>query len=1223
MRSTIPTMNSKSLDGLMRKTTNNSPPVASYTLKRCNGTSAMKRTPATLLVLLFVLSMATPMVNPLLDGNASSSTSARATGVDVTVTEVSFSYTTSSDEGKYRMFSSNHPIPLNRPAELYVVDAVVDVPIFGEVTVQNLGTNPSGTIDVMLKILHNEYQQFEMINVTQQLSSLGGGASNSIGFTFTPTYSGNHSLQVTGVSTVSDDNAANNQFNRHFTVASHYFNCDDLTLWTNTNEWGVNSDTSLSLGSACHVGNGEVSTYSPSAMSVLETPVFDMSDAVSNPLRTNGISFFYTGSSQPGDELKVYVDNNAGGSTQLASIVGTVDQVFIDGANWQTFSVNNQGATSPLLPAPPSAFSPATTFRFVFNTDASGNDVGFWLDDIVIMYDQKVKPIEYAISSSGVSTLGSLPGEWGAVGVSLTNDGNISDYILPSITGLPQDWEVYFAHTTGVSINDQTGILLAPGETKTIEVKIKPDENATTGFEQMNFVGTSSQYSTVNTTLPVQFQVLPDREPFIVQPTVRPACPPGYTCPFEVEIRNIGDATDVFDLTLDSMALPNGWSVQFAWTQATSILVRPDTPVTVGLSMTVPVGATPDTVATFSLQSQSQNNSAKSHSLPIDIAASMISEAEVGMTFAQGDKDWLIDAGETKEVTFTIWNNASRQDIFSMEVLHDSSQTWVVEQPMRPDAVINPGATTTFTAKITAPATGQAGDKAPIITPQITSERSGMTIAGEAFDEIRVRTISDLSIELIETPMKLRPGTSNKVLVEITNNGNGPVEAMISAQDLPSAWTTWFTLNGENQTGSLALSAPYDLENNATVEFWILVPSEEAASEIHTIALVVDSAQGLEDLNPNDNAVTFDTITASVKIPSLVGSSSSQSATVGDTVSINSTLTNIGNAADDSIIVIATVSSSPPIPDLIAFFSTGLSSTSKAVDEATTLMLLPNQSTVLTVDLILPDDMLINTRIVVSFQVIAGLNAEMQPYELQHDALILVDQQRRIEAALSAPTTIIQPTGVGLPLFVNITSTSSQTEDVTLSAALPEQWQLVCNGVLLEQDGQNLSFSAGHVTPQLMDVPCTLHRLGGPLEGKITFSITNEDQTQSWQDGQVYMFSERTADGASVTTEVVAGGVAVFLGFVLLMVLLLRNRSPEEEMFNEQKEEPEHFIEQGTATMQGPPTTAGPPVSREPDPILNEQDGPPLPAEGLPSGWTQEQWTHYGQQYLDRTEGQA
>ena len=78
-----------------------------------------------------------------------------------------------------------------------------------------------------------------------------------------------------------------------------------------------------------------------------------------------------------------------------------------------------------------------------------------------------------------------------------------------------------------------------------------PDENASIGFNQLTFKATSSQYQTVNSTLPVQFQVLPDREPFIVIPEQRPSCPPGYTCPFEIEVQNIGDATDVFDLSID------------------------------------------------------------------------------------------------------------------------------------------------------------------------------------------------------------------------------------------------------------------------------------------------------------------------------------------------------------------------------------------------------------------------------------------------------------------------------------------------------------------------------------------------------------------------------------------------------------------------------------------------------------------------------------------------
>lgn len=507
----------------------------------------MKRQAAIVLVLLFLVASLSPLTELESTHDSMLAPSARATGVDLTVSDVSFSYTTSADEGRYRMFSSNHPIPsFNRPASLYVVDTVVDVPIYVEFTIENLGTNPSGTIDVQLKILHDEYQQFEMVNVTQQMSTLNGGSSNSIGFMVTPTYAGNHSLQAYASSTVLDDQPSNNQYNRHFTVASHYFNCDDLSLWTTTNEWGTNSDTSLSEGSACHVGNGETSSYGASTTSLLETPAIDMSDAVSAPTKTNGLSFFYTGSSQQGDEMKFSIKNGVSGQiSELGTLSGTIDQAFLDGASWQTFSATNQGATSPLVPASTSGFSSATTFQFVFTSNAIGNDIGFWLDDIVIVYDQKVKAKEYAISSSGVSTNGALPGEWGSVGIALTNDGNISDYVMPSVENLPVDWDVYFAHDSGVSINTQTGVLLAPGETKIIHMNLMPDENATTGFNQLTFTATSSQHQSVNTTLPVQFQVLPDREPLIIQPSERPACPPGYTCPFEVEVQNIGDATSM------------------------------------------------------------------------------------------------------------------------------------------------------------------------------------------------------------------------------------------------------------------------------------------------------------------------------------------------------------------------------------------------------------------------------------------------------------------------------------------------------------------------------------------------------------------------------------------------------------------------------------------------------------------------------------------------------
>ena len=737
--------------------------------------------------------------------------SGRATGVDVTVTDVSFSYTTAGDEEQYRMFSSNYPVPgFNRPALLYVVDAVVDVPIQVDVMVENLGTASSGTIDVNIKVLHNEYALFEMINETVQLGSLSGGNSNSISKVFTPTYAGNHTLSIRATSTVVDDNPQNDEKLGSLTVASSYFNCDSLVGWSAGTQWGLSTDTALSMGSSCHVGNGQSSSYNNNLATSLVTPVMDMSDAVSNPTRTNGLSFYYTGSAASGDVMKIQVLSAAGSWFQLGSISNTIDQNFIDGQDYQTFSVNNAGATSPLIPTPQEYFHSQTQFRFLFESDASGTDIGYYLDDIVFVYDQKVRQDEYALTSNGISTVGSVPGQWGTVRVEVTNDGNISDSVIPHIEGLPQEWNVYFAHPSGVSINTQSGVLLAPGESKFIDIKIQPDENATTGLQQMMFKGVSSQYAQVNTTLPMQFQVVPDREPYIVRPEVSPSCPPGNTCYFSIEVQNLGDATDVFDLTIDASTLPSTWGVNLAWTQDSSVLVRTDSPAQVDFTLTIPTDAIPDSMFSFSLTAVSQNNSIRTHTESIAVSASMISDAGIALTEQQMQNEWAIDAGETLSIEYIIWNNATRQDIFSVTLLHDPPGQWIIEQPGLDNAVINGESFTTFSIDITAPTTGQAGDMAPSITPHLTSKRSGMEFQGSAFDGIVVSTVSDLELRLLEAPQKLTPGVASKVLMEVENNGNGQVSATLSSETIPDSWSWWMRVDDVNHTGNIELSPPYD-----------------------------------------------------------------------------------------------------------------------------------------------------------------------------------------------------------------------------------------------------------------------------------------------------------------------------------------------------------------------------------------------------------------------------
>ena len=115
-------------------------------------------------------------------------------------------------------------------------------------------------------------------------------------------------------------------------------------------------------------------------------------------------------------------------------------------------------------------------------------------------------------------------------------------------------------------------------------------------------------------------------------PPVRPSCPPSHTCTFEVGLSNEGGATDVFDLSTDMSNIPNGWSVGLAWTQTTSVLIRPNETIPALFTMTVPADAAPDTVVEFDMTLQAQNDSSRLDIKTIPISASMVSEASVALT---------------------------------------------------------------------------------------------------------------------------------------------------------------------------------------------------------------------------------------------------------------------------------------------------------------------------------------------------------------------------------------------------------------------------------------------------------------------------------------------------------------------------------------------------------------------------------------------------------------
>ena len=1109
------------------------------------------------------------------------------------------------------MFSSNHPIlGFDRPESLYVVDSVNATPMDIEVTVRNDGTTPSGIITVQMLVLHDEYERFELANRSVTMNSLeSGGQGTATFYNVYVNYSGNHSLVVTPSFQGVDDDTTNDVLNRHYTVANYYFTCTSLVGWNAGTYWGTNTDTALSMGQSCHVGQGQSGAYTNNLQTDLMTPIWDMSDIVPNPTRTNGVTFFYAGSAQVNDGMKVYALDDQGNWDELANIAGTVGATL---SNWQTISNTHMGHTTPLIPSDTAShFHSNSRFKFTFTSDSSGTDVGYWFDDFVIVYDQSARTEEYNLDVSGVFTDGSIPGSWGKIRLDLTNTGNISDSLVPSVTNLPNDWNVAFSFPSGAGVNPNTGVRLLPGESRQIDVKLQPSPNASVGFVPLTFKASSLQNPSFSVEEQMQFQVSADRIPHIHVPEVKPKCAPGSSCAFYVDVENIGQATDVFDLDVAGKSLDQGWNVNLAFDQTPSVRLIPNQMQSVKFVMTVPSGETPDKTGDFWFTMTAQNDTTRTITEAIVVQASMISDADIDL---QSDPDMvtMMSAGETIEIKYTLTNLASRQDSFELNVDYTPQIGWTIEAEQRPPIVINPGASTTFYIAVTSPNNAQAGDMAPEFEPIITSTRSGMQYSGPAYNNIIIETLYDVGIQILSSESELKPGSTTVMNLEVSNYGNGPTSAAISLDNAPESWNYSLRLDGvilDNPTIDLGVS--YTGNDVMQVEILLFVPMTEAGGEFHTVTIVVQPDG--PDIQPNDNEANVDMITGRVNFPGLNGSILDAHAMVGSTVMINGSVMNIGNALESSMDVGFILSTSPPTDNVVAFMTAGVGGPTSENGETLTFPMGAGVTKLLFIDVIIGNDVPLNTRIVVTMFAEGGLDEDGNVIRLEHQNLITVDQQRKIDMELSEQgnTTIEQ----GL-IWFNLTSYSTQTEDVEYSFTYPLEWQIMCDGGLVVRDQSiNISLTYSRNTDVTKDIRCDIQRLGGTYAGEVSLTASTHDQTIQFTDSRTYEF-EKPVESSGFFSENLNGPTIIALGFgiVILLAILLIMRKQRTEVIEEE------------------PFIAGPPISQQTTvetiatqtPVhvaeteIDATITPPLPDGGLPVGWSMEQWIHYGQQYLDR-----
>lgn len=144
------------------------------------------------------------------------------------------------------------------------------------------------------------------------------------------------------------------------------------------------------------------------------------------------------------------------------------------------------------------------------------------------------------------------------------------------------------------------------------------------------------------------------------------------------------------------------------------------------------------------------------------------------------------------------------------------------------------------------------------------------------------------------------------------------------------------------------------------------------------------------------------------------------------------------------------------------------------------------------------------------------------------------------------------------------------------------------------------------------------------------FSLYSDDGIVGSEETLFIEFKELEAEsGLSSTTVAIGGG-----GFAILVVLMVQLMR-----YSGSRRNTEDDIEKYTPPLQEH-APSGPPISTQisddfsqdieveiekrvdsehPRTNSERSNGPPVPSSGLPEGWTMEQWSYYGQQYLDGT----
>ncbi|MDP6900212.1 MAG: CARDB domain-containing protein [Candidatus Thalassarchaeaceae archaeon] len=1162
-----------------------------------------------------------PTVNAATQGRA---------GMDVGPIAASVSYSSTTDHQSYAALSSQDPssIGMTRPAGLWIIDGMYMVSQRIDVTIENFGNTAATSFNVDIEILHDEYSDFILHSQTLNVPSLAPGATTDLTTTWLPDYTGNHTIRIT-THLANDVNTNNDVGSRSLTIGNMYDRAEATTSWSLGSNWYQSDEASLSGTYSFHVGGSTSSSnYGNNWDTSLVSPVIDTSDAHPNPTRGSGIGFFYTGEAIDADGFDIDVWDGNTWQRITSTVTASVDTDFSMGSSW-LITVNQVGSNSvPWWNIPASHMNSQFKFRINFHSNAAGTSIGYWIEDIVMFYDQKARPSEFSLSASTGQSGHARAGEWAETTVSLTNNGNLSDNVHLSVENLPNGWDYRFQHMTGSMIPDGVGIQLTPGESRNFKLLVQPSEGSPLGSTSVNVRMQSSEPS-VSASATASFVVDPDYEAGWVEQDPGFSCSPGNACDFELTLTNEGDGQDTFSLSTNDVLTHDGWTFGLTWDQSTLVTIDSGLTETISITANIPADALPGMRANSAFTATSQADPTKSSTIRANVTASMVSSGHVGVNPEDVPADgWWISPEESITVPFTIWNNASQQDTYAFSFETTGVFGWTVGIPTSSEVVIAPGGYARVLLSFTAPESAQANDPGPIVIPHAVSTQSGMSATESSFAGIRVRQLHDISLILTSTPdIDIVPGEPMGVPFEVENLGNG-AENVVFDMTVPFGWNWWVDIDGATITESLSLSTSYDGNSIASGTLWFEAPGNEDPGQIYDLGFSASPIVGV-DPTPDDAHNSWEIRTKMTAIPEIDDFTEQEvSVWIGQSIGYDLALRNAGNTFDSSMRARVTVDSNQPGLFVQIHSSRGSGQLNGWID----LPMAAGGEENLYISFETFENYPLGQSVQLSVEIEGGrVTSSDNLQTLTKTITINVDQKRDVSVSANLDPDVRLTAGESHPFQINVTSDSTMPITFTLHSTVPETAILECQP-LVQNGSIVLLLPASNPAPQVGTIDCGIILEDSELARTFTFEIIDDQGTVVWQSGVTHLKTKEISqtgsfslgDNLNLTAISVISGV-LFIAFFVAMTIMIRRRRKTLDDYEEYEDEddeelPNEIVNTSHASV--PHVASSPPIGPMPGapgpmpvaavPVVHVPEPEPQPSDFTDeqlraSGWNEQQ----------------